>query len=96
MAYRSVGCLQAELLDAAAVLVRPGGVLVYSTCSLEPEENAQQVAAFLERNQGFALQDANALGLLPEGVLTRQGFMETLPHCHAADGAYAARMLRQS
>lgn len=88
--------MQAELLDAAACLVRPRGVLVYSTCSLEPEENAQQVAAFLERNQGFALEDANALGLLPEGVLTPQGCLETLPHRHAADGAYAARMLRHS
>ena len=87
--------LQAELLDAAACLVRPGGVLVYSTCSLEPEENAQQVAAFLERTNGFILDDAAALGLLPEGVLTPQGFLETLPHRHAADGAFAARILRQ-
>ena len=91
-----MGGLQAELLDAAARLVRPGGVLVYSTCSLEPEENAQQVAAFLGRNQGFALENATALGLLPGGVLTQQGFLETLPHRHSADGAFAARMLRRS
>lgn len=40
----ALGALQAELLDAAAPLVRPGGgVLVYSTCSIEPEENQQQV-----------------------------------------------------
>ncbi|KAK9825393.1 hypothetical protein WJX81_008684 [Elliptochloris bilobata] len=88
--------LQAELLDIAARLVRPGGVLVYSTCSLEPEENEEQIARFLERTPGFRLQPADALGLLPPGVLTPQGYLATLPHRHAADGAFAARLLRAS
>lgn len=42
--------LQAELLDAAVSFVKPGGLLVYSTCSVEPEENEMQVEAFLERH----------------------------------------------
>ncbi len=84
---------QAELLDAAAALVRPGGVLVYSTCSLEAEENEGQVAAFLARAAGFALQPAPP-GLLPPGVLTPQGCLATLPHRHGTDGAFAARLLR--
>ena len=42
--------LQAELLDAAVAFVKPGGLLVYSTCSVEPEENEMQVEAFLERH----------------------------------------------
>lgn len=44
---------QRRLLDHAATLLAPGGILVYSTCSIEPEENEQQVAAFLERHPGF-------------------------------------------
>jgi len=78
---------QAELLDAAAALVRPGGLLVYSTCSLEAEENEGQVVAFLARAPGFALQPAPP-GLLPQGCLA------TLPHVHGTDGAFAARLLR--
>ena len=46
--------LQAQILDAAAALVAPGGRLVYSTCSNEPEENGEQVAAFLARHPDFA------------------------------------------
>jgi 16S rRNA C967 or C1407 C5-methylase (RsmB/RsmF family) len=84
---------QAELLDAAAALVRPGGLLVYSTCSLEAEENEGQVAAFLARAPGFALQPAPP-GLLPPGVLTPQGCLAMLPHVHGTDGAFAARLLR--
>lgn len=87
--------MQAELLDAAAGLVRPGGLLVYATCSLEPEENEEQVARFLERAPTFTLQPAPA-GLLPPGVLTPEGYLATLPQRHGVDGAFAARLLRAS
>lgn len=50
--------LQDELLDSAAVLVRPNGILMYSTCSIEQDEGAERVAAFLERWQGqFVLEN---------------------------------------
>src|SRR5690606_19113565 len=51
----SLAQLQRELLDSAAKLVRPGGILVYSTCSLEPEENEQQVERFLSTHPEFTL-----------------------------------------
>lgn len=77
--------LQDELLDAAAPLVRPGGVLVYSTCSLEPEECSERIAAFLERHPEFVLSPARdgsaaqgagtgidrVYGVLEEGLLPR-------------------------
>ena len=59
--------LQDELLDAAAPLVRPGGVLVYSTCSLEPEECSERVVAFLERHPEFALSPAGG-GSMAQGT----------------------------
>ncbi len=62
--------LQADILDAAARLVRPGGRIVYSTCSLEPEENDDQVRGFLARHPEFVLaqQEELACGELHDGA----------------------------
>ena len=60
--------LQAELLDAAAAALKPGGDLVYAVCSLEPEEGEQQITHFLRRQKGaFAIVPADVASL-PEGV----------------------------
>lgn len=82
---------QSALLDAVAGAVRPGGLLVYSTCSLEPEENAQQVDAFLARHPEFR-RDPNRE--LPAVLLTEAGDLELLPQRHGVDGAFAARLRR--
>ena len=71
--------LQAEILDRVAALVAPGGTLVYSTCSNEPEENVDQVNAFLARHSDFTLD------------VTR----ESTPFESGHDGAFAARLLRR-
>ncbi len=83
---------QAALLDAAAALVRPGGVLVYATCSLEPEENADQVDAFLGRHPDF--RRAPVAGSVPADLVTPAGDLRALPQRHAIDGVYAARLVR--
>jgi 16S rRNA (cytosine967-C5)-methyltransferase len=83
---------QAELLRAAASCVRPGGLLVYSTCSLEDEENDQQVNAFLERNPEWRLEPPPA-GTVPDEVLD-QGRLRVLPQEHGTDGSFAARLRR--
>ncbi len=96
--------LQARLLDKAAELLKPGGTLVYCTCSLEPEENEMQIAALLRRNPGL-MQDpleASEIGGLPQ-LLNAAGQLRTLPsHLPAAeprlsglDGLFAARLLRR-
>jgi 16S rRNA (cytosine967-C5)-methyltransferase len=85
---------QAALLEAAAPLVRPGGVLVYATCSLEPEENERQVEAFLERHSEYerhCVRDAVAAELV-----SAAGDFQSLPQRHGIDGAYAARLVRRS
>jgi 16S rRNA (cytosine967-C5)-methyltransferase len=84
--------LQDELLDAAARLVRPGGVLVYSTCTIEPEENEERVAAFLDRHDDFTLEPAGST--VPEKTVTEEGYYATRPDRHAVDGAFGARLRR--
>lgn len=80
---------QATLLDAVATRVRPGGVLTYATCSLEPEENALQVDAFLERHPTFRREPVAA-----DVPLNGAGDLELLPQRDGMDGAYAARLVR--
>ena len=85
--------LQRELLESAARLVRPGGVLVYATCSLEPEENAEQMAAFLARHPEF--EPAPADRAVDPALLAPDGSLLVLPQRHQVDGAYALRMRRR-
>jgi len=95
----SLVALQVELLDHAAGILRPGGELVYGTCSLEPEEGEAQVAAFLQRHPDFrrkAVKPAD-LGLEAEAG-TKDGDLRTLPHHWAGrggmDGFYASCLVR--
>jgi len=86
--------LQTRLMDNAASLVLPGGVLVYSTCTTEPEENRLMVRAFLDRHPEFALEDARTL--ISSGLVNDEGFVETFPHKHGMDGSFAARLVRRA
>ncbi|HXE56607.1 MAG TPA: 16S rRNA (cytosine(967)-C(5))-methyltransferase RsmB [Gemmatimonadales bacterium] len=80
---------QATLLDRTADVVRPGGLLVYATCSLEPEENERQVDRFLARHPEFRLAPS---ATVPAELLTERGELQILPHRHRMDGAFAARL----
>lgn len=84
--------LQSRLLDAAASLVKPGGRLVYSTCSLEPEENLQQAEAFLARHPEFTRESVQ--GLVPDSCITPEGDYFAFPPITQTDGAYAVRFRR--
>lgn len=82
--------LQDRLLDRAADILKPGGIVVYATCTIEPEENEQRVEAFMRRHPGF--REDPVTGLVPEEVLDASGRLATLPHVHQVDGAFAARL----
>jgi 16S rRNA (cytosine967-C5)-methyltransferase len=83
--------LQGEMLEAAADVVAPGGVLVYSTCTLEPEENVDRVHAFLRSHQDFHVE---VTGSVPSEYLDLDGFLSITPHATGFDGAFAARLRR--
>ena len=96
--------LQSKMLDRAASLVKPGGRLVYCTCSIEPEEGEQQIAALLRRNPDMR-RDPVAAGEsgIPAECLTADGELRTLPshwpnanpRMAGMDGFFAARLRRQ-
>lgn len=77
--------LQAAMLDKAAVMVKPGGLLVYATCSLEPEEGEEQADAFLARHSHYAKAAADP-AMLPEGIAPKDGYIRTLPGLLADKG----------
>ncbi len=87
----TVGLLpvQRDILEAAAHLVKPGGVLVYSTCTLLPRENEEQVGAFLEKHPEFALSP------LTVGETAEEGMVTLLPHTHGTDGFFIAKLIKK-
>jgi len=91
---RNLNVVQIKLLNKAASLVKVGGVIVYSTCSIEPEENFEIVKKFLAENPNFRFE--NAKERFPVELLDENGCIQTLPHIHKTDGAFAARLVRES
>jgi len=90
--FAVLGALQRQILRAAAAIVKPGGLLIYSTCSLEWEENDEQIDAFLKEHPEYTLEPP-ADGTVPESVMDG-GLLRVLPQTSATDGAFAARMRR--
>lgn len=93
-ALRTLVAQGADLLDATARVVQVGGWLCFSTCSLEPEENEEQVESFLTRHPHFVRDPAP--GTVPDALRTPVGDLGLRPHDHATDGAFASRLRRVS
>jgi 16S rRNA (cytosine967-C5)-methyltransferase len=90
--------VQAKLLKHALSLLKPGGQLVYATCSLEPEEGEKQIQALLAERSDIAVMPikADELGVPPEAI-TPHGMLRTLPfHAGGMDGFFAARLSLRS
>ncbi|XP_042444170.1 probable ribosomal RNA small subunit methyltransferase B isoform X1 [Zingiber officinale] len=86
--------LQDELLNAASMLVKPGGVLVYSTCSIDHHENEGRVAAFLLRHPEFAVNSVD--GYVPPEFVSEEGYYFSNPVKHCIDGSFATRLVKSS
>jgi 16S rRNA (cytosine967-C5)-methyltransferase len=90
--FAVMSALQKTIIRAAAQVVKPGGLLIYSTCSLEPEENDDQVDSFLAENPSWILEPPPEGSVAPE--LLDDGRLRVLPQRHGTDGAFAARLRR--
>lgn len=88
--------LQRAILDTVQAYVRPGGILVYSTCTVNPAENNEQVAYLCER-YGFCVESPEEL--LPErcrSLVGQDGMIQLLPGVHACDGFFITRLRKRS
>jgi 16S rRNA (cytosine967-C5)-methyltransferase len=90
-ALKALAERQTELLARTADAVAPGGLLIYSTCSLEPEENEQQVNRFLETHPEFRRDRGDTF---PPELTSPEGDLVIMPQRDHMDGAYAARLRR--
>ena len=85
---------QGSILESAAALVRPGGVLVYATCSLEPEENEAVVAGLRARRPDFAPDPLPPA--VPAACRAAPDVLRMTPHQHGSDGFTAHRLRRRA
>ena len=90
-----LAAVQLAIVKSAAATLRPGGVLVYSTCTLLPEENEAVVKAFLDNSEGYTRASVDVLPPEVRPVVGRDGWLRCLPHRHDTDGFFAARLERQ-
>ncbi|MGA8265727.1 MAG: 16S rRNA (cytosine(967)-C(5))-methyltransferase RsmB [Ignavibacteriaceae bacterium] len=89
---RNMTEIQYKLLCKASTLVKKDGVLVYSTCSIEPEENCEIVKKFLKEHPNYVLKRADEK--FAQEIVDEDGCIQTLPQVHQMDGAFAAKLVR--
>ena len=87
---RKLSELQPKLLEKGASLLKPGGELVFSTCTIEPEENFDVIKKFLEKHKEFEL--INATNYFEKVLVGENGCLQTYPNIHGIDGAFAAKL----
>jgi 16S rRNA (cytosine967-C5)-methyltransferase len=90
-----MAAIQLRMLDNAATLVRPGGAVVYSVCSLAPEEGEAVVGEFLTRHADFEIDRSVAPRVEMNEFIDSRGFMKTRPDLAGLDGFFAARLVRR-
>lgn len=83
--------LQKELLSHTSSFVKPGGVLVYSTCTLHPKENEGVILSFLDNNPNWEIE-APSIDFLNSGDLSTEGWIKVLPHQKKMDGFFMVRL----
>lgn len=90
---RKLNEIQFKFLNKSADFVKVNGTIVYSTCTIEPEENIGIVNKFLSENDNFELQ--NLENNFSKDLIDENGCIQTLPHIHNTDGAFVAKLIRK-
>jgi len=90
---KNLAKIQARMLDHAAKMVKPGGILVYSTCTIMRAENDQVVEEWLLRHHEFEIDSAKQF--FDESLVTERGFVKTYPSHEGLDGSFCARLKRK-
>jgi 16S rRNA (cytosine967-C5)-methyltransferase len=86
---------QIEMLTHLAPLLKVDGILLYTVCSMEPEENEAVVEAFVQSHPGFMVEkDPETIPDVIQSVVDRDGYLRTFPHTHNMDGFFSARLKR--
>jgi 16S rRNA (cytosine967-C5)-methyltransferase len=94
---RQLSLVQGKLLEAITKRLKPGGRLLYTTCSLLAEENEEVVDRYLAGHGDLRLMDMRKLfPEMPEGIFTQRGELRLWPHLHRCDGFYAALLEKSS
>ncbi len=87
--------IQLAILMSASAVLKPGGVLIYSTCTVIPEENEEVVGHFLGRSPAFTLAPRESAPPEVQSVVGDDGMLRCFPHLHDTDGFFAARLERR-
>jgi len=88
--------LQYDILSKVSHFLKPDGILVYCTCTTEPEENQQVVENFLKEHNEFQIEPINIPSLERIGAIRPEGYMQTYPHLHEMDGFFAAKLVKKA
>ncbi len=94
--FRELAKLQRAMLEMASKYVKPGGTLIYSTCTINKTENMEVVKDFLSGNQQFQLE--SIIGQIPENLVCEsadKGYLELFPNTHGTDGFFIAKMRKR-
>ncbi|MEH2271947.1 MAG: 16S rRNA (cytosine(967)-C(5))-methyltransferase [Nostoc sp.] len=89
---RELSVLQQELLTHTSTFVKPGGVLVYATCTLHPAENEEVISAFLAESPDWQIESPNGVELPDSAHSTPQGWFKVWPHRQDMDGFFMVRL----
>ena len=84
-----------ELINESAKYLKQGGVLVYSTCTTEPEENFDVIKDFLSKNSDFKIDSADRF-IKNKKLLNTEGYIETFPFRNFMDGSFSIRLVKNS
>jgi 16S rRNA (cytosine967-C5)-methyltransferase len=85
--------LQKSIMENAAKLVKPGGILVYSTCTIEPDENMNLIKEFLEQHPEFSIE--SGINIIHQDLVGNLGQVETFRHKHGMDGSFSIRLRKK-